>query len=73
MSTDKIEFPALSVDPKVGISRSALGTDVWVFFLHMALKLILKISFVISFVYYILHSIMTFSERHSVFFVVVQK
>ena len=27
------EFPALSVDPRVGISRSASETDVWMIFL----------------------------------------
>ena len=27
------EFPALSVDPRVGISWSASGTDGWLFFL----------------------------------------
>ena len=35
------EFPALSVDPRVGISRFALETDV--FFLSMTLKFIIII------------------------------
>ena len=34
------EFPALSVDPRVEISRSASETDVWLFFLPMTLKTI---------------------------------
>ena len=33
------EFQALSVDPRVGISRLASGTDVWLFFLRMTLKI----------------------------------
>ena len=33
------EFPALSVDPRVGISRSASETDVGLFFLPMTLKI----------------------------------
>ena len=34
------EFPALSVDPRVGISRSASETDVRLFFLPMTLKVL---------------------------------
>ena len=34
------EFPALSVDPRVGISRSASETNVRLFFLYMTLKII---------------------------------
>ena len=33
-------FPALSIDPRVGISLSALDTYVWLFFLPMTLKII---------------------------------
>ena len=33
------EFPALSVDPRVGISWSASATDVSLFFLPMTLKI----------------------------------
>ena len=33
-------FPALSVDPRVGISRSALKTNIWLFFLPVILKII---------------------------------
>ena len=32
------EFPALSVDPRVGVSRSTSETDVSLFFLPMTLK-----------------------------------
>ena len=32
------EFPALSVDPSVGIFPSASKTDVWLFFLPITLK-----------------------------------
>ena len=31
-------FPALFVDPRVGISRSAAETDVWLFFLTYDFK-----------------------------------
>ena len=34
------EFPALSVDPRVGISRPASETDVYLLFLPMILKII---------------------------------
>ena len=33
--TSFTEFPALSVDPRVGISRSASETDVWLFFNYL--------------------------------------
>ena len=36
----EISFPALSVDPGIEISRSASETDVWLFFLSMALKIL---------------------------------
>ena len=34
------KFPALSIDPRVGISRSASERDVGLFFLPMTLKII---------------------------------
>ena len=61
-----ISFPGSSVDPRVGISRSASETDFLLFFLSMTLKII------ISYIVDILRRITTFSESHSVFFVVVQ-
>ena len=64
------EFLALSVDPRVGISRPASETDV--LFLPMALKNYL-LSFVISFIFDLLHHLTTFSERQSVFFMVANK
>ena len=66
------EFPALSVDPRAGISRSAPETDVWLFSLPMTLKKY-YVLLVISYIFDILRRITTFPERHSVFFVVVQK
>ena len=33
------KFPALSIDPRVGISWSTLKTNVWLFFLPMTLKI----------------------------------
>ena len=66
------EFPALSVDPRVGISQSASETDACIFFLPMTIKLF-KVSFGISFIYDILRHITTFYECHSVFFVVAHK
>ena len=33
------EFPALSVDPRVGISWSSSETDVWLFFLPITEKI----------------------------------
>ena len=54
------EFPALSVDPRVGISRSASETDDRLFFLPIIG------NFHKSFVYYFLKRYMTAnSERHS--------
>ena len=43
-------FSALSVEPRVGISRSASEIDVRLFFLPMTLRNI-KILFVISFIF----------------------
>ena len=40
LETRFTEFPALSVDPRVGISRSASETDVRLFFLPMTLKVL---------------------------------
>ena len=64
------EFPALSVDPRVGISRSASETDVLLYFTYDINN---HLSFVISFIFDILRRITSFSERHSTFFMVVQK
>ena len=66
------EFPASFVDPRVGISRFALETDVWLLFLPMKLRhfYLLSVNFFIS---DILRRRTTFSERHSRFFMVVQK
>ena len=57
------EFPALSVDPKVGISRSASETDVWLFVLAMTLSIN-----TVSLIFDILRRIKTF-ESHSMIFV----
>ena len=57
------EFPALSVDPRVGISWSALETDDCYDIKNH------QILFIISFVYDILHCI----TMHSVLFVVANK
>ena len=62
-------FPALSVDPRVGISRSASKTDVRFFFLPMTLKITIYYPSFLSFLTFFT----TFFELHSVFFVVVQK
>ena len=59
LETRFTEFPTLSVDPKVGISRSASETNVWLYFLPMTLKF--SKSF-ISFIYDILCRITTFYE-----------
>ena len=62
------EFPVLFVDPGVEISRSASETDVSLFFLPMSLDVTNSyLLFIISHIFDILHCIMTFSERHSVF------
>ena len=48
------QFPASSVDPRVGISLSALDTDVWLFFLPATLKIIFyHLSFHIVFTFYV--------------------
>ena len=61
-------FPALYVDPKVGISQSALETDDWLFFLPIIG------SFHKSFVYQYLKRYMTAnSEHHSEIFVMARK
>ena len=59
------ECSALSVDQRVGISRSASETDV-----SYALKIIKCLS---SFIFGILRRITTFYERLSAFFVVADK
>ena len=62
------EFPAFSVDPRVGISRSASEMDDLLFFLPIIG------SFHKSFVYYFLKRYMTAnSERHSKVFVMAPK
>ena len=62
------EFPAFSVDPRVGISRSASQTDYWL------LSLPIIGSFHKSFVYHFLKSYMTAnSERHSEVFITARK
>ena len=62
------EFPALPVDPRVGLSRSVLETDDWLFFLPIIG------SFRKSFVYYCLKHYMTAnSERHSEVFIIAHK
>ena len=66
------DFPALSVDPRARVSRSASETYVWLFFFTYDIK-ICYLSFVISFIFDILRRITTFSERHLVFFMVVQR
>ena len=43
------DFPALSVDPRVGSSRSASETDNRLFFLPMTLKIIIHHSSFLSF------------------------
>ena len=43
------EFPALSVDHRVKSSRSASVIDVWLFFLHVTLKLLFIIRLFIYF------------------------
>ena len=40
LETRFTKFPALSIDLRVGISRSASETNVWLFFLPMTLKII---------------------------------
>ena len=62
------EFPALSVDLRVGISRSASETD------DLLLSLPIIGSFHNSFVYYFLKRyMMANSERHSEVFVTARK
>ena len=66
-------FSALSDYPRVGISRSASETDVWLvfFFLPMTLK---GFIFYSSFFHFdILRRITTFLEGHLVIFMVVHK
>ena len=65
------EFFALSVDPRVGIFRSASETNVCLFFLPMTVKIIICRSY--FFLFDILRRITIFYERHSAFSVVVQK
>ena len=43
------EFPALSGDPRVGISLGASETDVWLFFLPMTFKIAIYYSSFLSF------------------------
>ena len=53
------EFPAFSVDPRVGVAPSASDIDVWLFFLPMTLK--------ISFIYDILRRLTTLTNDIRVF------
>ena len=64
-------FPALSIDGRIGISRSASQIDVCLLFLPITLKFF---EIVYHFFHYdILCRITTFYECHSVFFVVGNK
>ena len=65
------EFPALSVDPRAGISRSASENDVWLFFLTYDIKIIKSHSSFYSLD--ILCRTTTYFESHSVLFVVPHK
>ena len=65
------EFPELSVDLRVGVSPPASETNVWLFFLPMTIKIIIyQSSFLLFLTFYVAKR--PFSERHSVFFMVVQ-
>ena len=66
------EFPALSVDPRVEISRSASETGVRLFFLPMTLKFAIYHSQFLLF-FDILRRTTTIPERHSTFFMVEHK
>ena len=59
-------FPALFVDPKVGIYRSASETNVLLFSLPMTLKIIIYHSSFLSFLTFILRQTSILFERHSV-------
>ena len=48
-----IEFPALSVDPRVRISRSSSETDVGLFFLPLTVKIIYLLAFPLFLTYYV--------------------
>ena len=65
------EFPALSVDPRVGF-LVCIGDRCLIIFFTYDIKNY-YLSFVSSFIFDILRRITTFSERHSVYFVEVQK
>ena len=56
------EFLALPVDPRAWISLSASETNVCLFFLTYDIKNY-KLSFVMSFIFYILRRITTFGVR----------
>ena len=70
-----IEFPALTVDPRVGISRSVPKTDDRLFLLPIIGNIIVFITIVllIPFIFYNLRCMTTSSERHSEFFVTAHK
>ena len=70
--TSFTSFPALSDGPRVRISRSASETNVRLFFFPITITIIIYHSSFLSF-FDSLRRIRNFSERHSVFFVVVQK
>ena len=63
------EFPALSVDARVGISRLCIRNQCLVICLTYDIEKY-YLAFDISFIFDILCRITTFSERHSVFLVV---
>ena len=70
LETKFTEFPALSIDSKVGISRSTSQSDVWLLFFSYGIKNCYLLS-TISFIFDIQRCIMTFYEFHLVFFVMV--
>ena len=49
-------FPALSVDPRVGISRSVSEIDDRLFFLSMTLKIVINHSLFLSFLTFMSHN-----------------
>ena len=72
LETRFTEFPALSVDQRVGISQSVTGDRCLIMFLIYDIKNY-YMSLVTSFIFDILRRTTTFSDRHSAFFVVMQK
>ena len=66
-----IKFPALSVHPRVGISRSASETNDCLFFLSVTLRIIIYHLPCFHIDIYVAKQL--FFERHSMFFILVQK